>query len=80
MATANDRALSGFPRYNHEPYYEEYTKTDLAALFGGAGLVLREQKVGWLTKVMVFERAAEPAAAELETPAQAAEPIEAALA
>jgi len=29
---------------------------------------------------MVFEKAAEPAAAELETPAQAAEPIEAALA
>ena len=29
MPVANDIALDGFPKYSHEPYYNEYTQTDL---------------------------------------------------
>ena len=29
MPVANDMALEGFPKYSHEPYYNEYTQTDL---------------------------------------------------
>jgi len=61
MATANDRALSGFPRYNHEPYYDSYVATDLPALFAAeGGLMLLSSKVGWLTKVLVLEKPAAP--------------------
>jgi hypothetical protein len=58
MPSANDRALAGFPKFSHEPYYEEYTRCDLRALFEAQGLVMRESTVGWLTKVMVFDKPA----------------------
>ena len=29
MPVANDMALEGFPKYNHEPYYNDYTRTQL---------------------------------------------------
>ncbi len=35
MLVANDVALDGFPAYNHEPYYADYTRTDLPVREGG---------------------------------------------
>ena len=29
MPTANDMALEGFPKFSHEPYYNEYTRENL---------------------------------------------------
>jgi hypothetical protein len=51
------RLLEAFPAYFHEPYYAGYAKTDLAALFGEAGLRLVDQDTAFLTKAMLFERA-----------------------
>ena len=74
MATANDRALAGFPRHSHEPFYEEYTRCDLPALFAAAGgLLLTQSRVGWLTKIMVFEKpSAQETAATVQVAAVAA--------
>ena len=62
MPTANDMALDGFPKFSHEPFYNEYTREDLTQLFGEAGLVALETDVAWVTKVMVFEKPLEEAA------------------
>jgi ubiquinone/menaquinone biosynthesis C-methylase UbiE len=51
-----DRLLQAFPAFFHEPYYESYQDTDLAALFGGAGLVLEAQDQAFLTKAMLFRK------------------------
>ena len=64
MPSANDRALAGFPKFSHEPFYEEYTRCDLRALFEAEGLVLQESSVGWLTKVLVFEKPASAPSAD----------------
>ncbi len=57
MPTGNDRALDGFPRFAHEPYYEDYTKSDLVSLFRRqGGFKLLATKVAWVTKVLVFEK------------------------
>ena len=50
------RLLDAFPAYFHEPYYAGYAQTDLAALFGAAGLRLVDQDAAFLTKAMIFER------------------------
>lgn len=52
-----ERLLEVFPAYFHEPYYATYRETDLAALFGAAGLAPRGQDRAFLTKAMLFERA-----------------------
>lgn len=52
------RLLEAFPAYFHEPYYAGYARTDLAALFGGAGLRLVDQDHAFLTKAMLFEKPA----------------------
>jgi hypothetical protein len=60
MPVANEVALDGFPAYNHEPFYEDYTKTPLAELFAEAGgLTCVTEEVAWVTKVMVFEKPAQ---------------------
>jgi ubiquinone/menaquinone biosynthesis C-methylase UbiE len=52
-----NRLLEAFPAYFHEPYYAGYAKTDLAELFGGAGLKLVAEDTAFLTKAMLFEKA-----------------------
>jgi ubiquinone/menaquinone biosynthesis C-methylase UbiE len=51
------RLLEAFPAYFHEPFYAGYAKTDLAALFGKAGLKLAGEDRAFLTKAMLFEKA-----------------------
>jgi ubiquinone/menaquinone biosynthesis C-methylase UbiE len=50
------RLLEAFPAYFHEPYYAGYAATDLAALFGKAGLRLAGEDRAFLTKAMLFEK------------------------
>ncbi len=50
-----NRHLQSFPRLMHEPYYGGYLRTDLKALFGGAGLTLESTKRAFLSKVIVFQ-------------------------
>jgi ubiquinone/menaquinone biosynthesis C-methylase UbiE len=50
------RLLEAFPAYFHEPYYAGYAQTDLAALFGVAGLRLVDADTAFLTKAMLFEK------------------------
>jgi ubiquinone/menaquinone biosynthesis C-methylase UbiE len=50
------RLLEAFPAYFHEPYYAGYATTDLAALFGAAGLKLAGEDRAFLTKAMLFEK------------------------
>ena len=52
-----DGLLELFPARFHEPFYLGYAREDLAALFGAAGLTLRESKLAYLSKVMTFEKA-----------------------
>jgi ubiquinone/menaquinone biosynthesis C-methylase UbiE len=42
MEKAFDQALERFPQFNHEPYYRDYSLTDLRQLFGEFGLVARK--------------------------------------
>ena len=51
-----DILLENFPRGFHEPYYDSYCRTDLADLFGEAGLVPGDETVGFLTKVRTFTK------------------------
>ena len=51
-----DALLARFPIDFHEPYYDDYLRTDLAALFADAGLRLRETIRAHVTKIMIFER------------------------
>jgi ubiquinone/menaquinone biosynthesis C-methylase UbiE len=50
------RLLEAFPAYFHEPYYADYSRTDLAALFAEVGLKLVDQDAAFLTKAMLFEK------------------------
>jgi ubiquinone/menaquinone biosynthesis C-methylase UbiE len=57
------RLLEAFPAYLHEPYFATYGRTDLADLFGAAGLTLVDADQAFLTKALLFEkRSAESAA------------------
>ena len=51
------RLLEAFPAYFHEPYYADYARTDLAALFAAAGLRQVSEDAAFLTKAMLFEKA-----------------------
>lgn len=51
-----DVLLENFPRGFHEPYYDSYCRTDLATLFGEAGLEKTGETVAFLSKVSVFEK------------------------
>ncbi len=50
------RLLEAFPAYFHEPYYADYSRTDLTALFAGAGLHAQAQDRAFLTKAILFEK------------------------
>ena len=52
-----DGLLELFPVLYHEPYYRDYVGTDLAALFGDAGLHHVQTDRAFMSKVMVFAKA-----------------------
>ena len=51
-----DPLLAAFPATFHEPYFADYGRTDLARLFGAAGLRKLQSELAFLSKVMVFEK------------------------
>ena len=55
---AFDQALDRFPQFNHEPYYRDYSLTDLNALFGEFGLVAEDgdPTVAWVSKCCAFTK------------------------
>ncbi|MEE2690963.1 MAG: class I SAM-dependent methyltransferase [Pseudomonadota bacterium] len=53
-----DVLLENFPRGFHEPYYDSYCRTDLAGLFGAAGLEKAGETLAFLTKVAAFRKPA----------------------
>jgi len=55
-----DSLLELFPTLYHEPYYRDYTRTDLAALFEDAGLRLLQTDRAFMSKVMVFGKESGP--------------------
>ena len=68
MEKAFDQALERFPMFNHEPYYRDYSLTDLKALFGEFGLVYEDSNVAWVSKCWCFtKREAEEVKAESAT-------------
>lgn len=48
-----DGLLEAFPVRFHEPYYRQYAIDDLDAVFSGAGLARENEKLAFLSKVMV---------------------------
>jgi ubiquinone/menaquinone biosynthesis C-methylase UbiE len=53
-----ERVLQGFTIIAHEPYYLDYTKTDLVSVFGDEGLQLDGSSVNWVSKCMTFTKTA----------------------
>ena len=51
-----DALLDRFPHGFHEPYYASYVRTDLAALFGKAGLVAESADLAYFSKLMTFRK------------------------
>jgi len=51
-----DRLLVGFPKSFHEPFYADYAKADLDALFGDAGLHPAGNDLAFLSKILVFDK------------------------
>ena len=68
MEKAFDQALERFPQFNHEPYYRDYSLTNLEELFGEFGLVLEESTVAWVSKAWCFTKR--------ETPSKDVEEVE----
>jgi ubiquinone/menaquinone biosynthesis C-methylase UbiE len=50
------RLLEAFPAYFHEPFFQSYAETDLAALFAAAGLRAVADDAAFLTKALLFEK------------------------
>jgi ubiquinone/menaquinone biosynthesis C-methylase UbiE len=50
-----DGMLAGFPSSFHEPYYRDYAEADLIHMFDGAGFTLVDERLAFLSKVMVFD-------------------------
>ncbi len=55
---AYDGLLDRFPHEFHEPYYASYVRTDLAALFGAAGLAIEGSEPVYFSKLATFRRSA----------------------
>jgi ubiquinone/menaquinone biosynthesis C-methylase UbiE len=53
-----DPLVEYFPQAFHEPYYAQYAREDLGALFAAAGLPLEESRVAYFSKVMLFRKPA----------------------
>lgn len=50
------RLLEVFPAYFHEPYFADYGRTDLTAVFADAGFVERGRDRAFLTSAMLLEK------------------------
>jgi len=53
-----DGVLENFPSRFHEPFYRQYLREDLAALFRDAGLQVESSWASYLSKVMVCRKPA----------------------
>ncbi len=53
-----DGVLGYFPLAYHEPYYDDYTRDDLPALFEDAGLRLGGVDLAFMSKVLLLEKPA----------------------
>ena len=53
---AYDALVEYFPHAFHEPYYAQYVREDLGALFAEAGLTLEESRLAYFSKVMTFRK------------------------
>jgi ubiquinone/menaquinone biosynthesis C-methylase UbiE len=51
-----DALLEHFPAAFHEPYYADYTREDLPALFTGAGLAHEGTELAYFSKVACFRK------------------------
>jgi ubiquinone/menaquinone biosynthesis C-methylase UbiE len=51
-----DALVEYFPTAVHEPYYAQYARQDLSALFAEAGLVPEESRIAYFAKVMTFRK------------------------
>ena len=51
-----DALLRYFPQAFHEPYYAQYLREDLAALFGAAGLELESTELAYFSKVIALRK------------------------
>ena len=51
-----DALVEYFPLAFHEPYYAQYARDDLAALFAAAGLSLADSRIAYFSKVMTFSK------------------------
>ncbi|HZL00299.1 MAG TPA: class I SAM-dependent methyltransferase [Caulobacteraceae bacterium] len=58
------RLLEAFPAYFHEPYFGSYGATNIAGLFGDAGLVVVARDRAFLTKAILLEKPRSMAAAQ----------------
>jgi len=52
-----DGLLDYFPHSFHEPYFADYVREDLAALFGETGLAAEESTLAYFSKVATFRKA-----------------------
>ena len=53
-----DRMLENFPQHYHEPYYQSYVTEDFPAIARRCGLAHRRDTKAYVSKVMVFDKAA----------------------
>ena len=53
-----DALLESFPLAFHEPYYDDYLRRDLSALFRRAGLTVEQIDLAYLSRVMVLRKTA----------------------
>lgn len=51
-----DALVEYFPKAFHEPYYAQYAREDITALFAEAGLRLEETSLAYFAKVMIFRK------------------------
>ncbi len=51
-----DALVEFFPHAFHEPYYAQYAREDLVALFAEAGLTLEESRIAYFAKVMTLRK------------------------
>ena len=56
MESAYELALDRFPAFNHEPYYKDYSVTNLVELFEEVGLRHEATAEAWVSKTMVFSK------------------------
>ena len=57
---AFDTLLTQFPVAFHEPYYDDFIRADLAALFEAAGLRVVESERAFFSKLLILEKSGAP--------------------